>query len=78
MLKIIHYRVFQLGLYENKHFLGHQNALLGHKNNICIYIFKKSTLLASTTSERKVANTFTGGGRGAPMMMPLPHPSGSK
>ena len=39
---------------------------------------KISTILASTTSERKVANSFTGGGRGTPMMMPRPHPSSSK
>ena len=37
-----------------------------------------STLLAYTTSERKIANSFTGGGRGGPMVMPRPHPSGSK
>jgi len=34
--------------------------------------------LASTTSERKVANSFTGGGHGTSMVMPRPHPSGSK
>ena len=39
---------------------------------------KNSTLLASMTSERKVANSFTGSGRGAPMILQNPYPSGSK
>ena len=33
--------------------------------------------MASTASERKDTTTFTGGGRGAPMIVPHPCPSGS-
>ena len=37
-----------------------------------------SCLLVSTTSEKKVANSFTEGGHGTPMVMPRPHPRRSK
>ena len=39
---------------------------------------KNATRFDSTTSEKKVANSFMEGGHVTPMVMPRPHPCGSK
>ena len=60
------YRVFKLGLYENKRLLGHQKCTFKSKNGICIFmrcghltydpwIWLKVTSMASTASIRKNA-----------------------
>ena len=41
-------------------------------------ILKKFNLLGLHDLRKKGANSFTGGGRGTLMVMPRPHPSGSK
>ena len=39
---------------------------------------KKFIPLGLHDLRKKVANGFTGGGRGTPMVMPCPHPCGSE
>ena len=88
-LYLIIYRVFKLDLPPKKRLWGHQKfTFKSEKWYLYIHEMRNfdlikncfifSTLLASTTSERKIANSFTGGGRGGPMVMPRPHPPDSK